>query len=259
MRSRILRQRVDGRGEISPVSVKRKIRDLIEDKDGPIWKALSHELSLRTEEHGILESRGRDRKAIEKELKDSIEGFQRKYWDGRLFGNTFLEEGGANTIRTGVVQFGLGVSVAPIDIMRHTFTNKSGVQEGKDRGMAPLTYRVVPHGLYTVPFFVNPSAAHKSGCQQGDVDLMLRVLPYIYTHTSSLVRTSVILHHIHTFTHKSELGTVSDFNFIDAMTPSKKENPNEPSTQLADYDIPTWEAIKSPFEGKGTYRDHRLF
>ncbi|MDP2363995.1 MAG: type I CRISPR-associated protein Cas7, partial [Ignavibacteria bacterium] len=32
------RQRNDQRGEITPVSFKRKVRDLIENKEGPVWK-----------------------------------------------------------------------------------------------------------------------------------------------------------------------------------------------------------------------------
>jgi Cas7 group CRISPR-associated protein Csh2 len=169
------RQRPDGRGEISPVSFKRKVRDLIENKEGDVWKQVANSLGLVEESFAILESRGRDRKAIERELTDGT--FQKKYWDGRVFGNTFLEEGKSDTIKTGVAQFGLGLSVAPIEISRHTNTNKAGVEGDKDRGMAPMGYRFVPHGVYCMPFFVNPSAAHKSGCTKLDIDVLLWVIP----------------------------------------------------------------------------------
>jgi CRISPR-associated protein Csd2 len=142
------RQRPDGRGEISPVSFKRKLRDLVEDKQGPVWQTLKKEANpnLTEEQFHVLESRGRNRQTI---LKEITEGkFVEKYWDGRVFGNTFLEEGQPNAIKTGVVQFGLGLSIAPIDIERQTTTNKAGVEEGKDRGMAPLAYRIVRHGVY---------------------------------------------------------------------------------------------------------------
>ena len=43
-------------------------------------------------------------------------------------------------IKTGVAQFGVGVSISPIEIVRHTNTNKAGVQEGKNAGMAPLRF-----------------------------------------------------------------------------------------------------------------------
>lgn len=185
------RQRPDGRGEISPVSFKRKVRDLIEDKDGDVWRQIGETKELPAAEFAILESRGRDRRLIQSELELADDTFKKKYWDGRVFGNTFLEEGAADTIKTGAVQFGLGLSIAPIDISRHTNTSKSGVQEGKDRGMAPMGYRFVPHGVYCMPFFVNPSAAHKSGCARRDIDLLLEVIPFAYPHTRSHARPMV--------------------------------------------------------------------
>ena len=231
------RQRPDGRGEISPVSFKRKVRDLIEAKDGAVWKAMQTEMDLTNERFGILESRGRDRKQIEGELKNG--SFQAKYWDGRVFGNTFLEEGAADTIKTGVVQFGLGLSVAPIEISRHTNTNKAGVQEGKDRGMAPMGYRFVPHGVYCMPFFVNPSMAHKSGCMQQDINLLFNVIPHAYTHTRSHARPFVDLRHAWVVEHKSMLGSCSDFTIIEALTPTKNGDPSTPSNTWADYNVPT--------------------
>src|SRR5258707_3744841 len=80
------RLRPDERGMISPVSFKRKLRDLIEDKDGPVWEhaAASFTPHLDPAGYQILESRGRDRVEI-KALK--TEDFCSRYWDGLLFGN----------------------------------------------------------------------------------------------------------------------------------------------------------------------------
>lgn len=231
------RQRPDWRGEISPVSFKRKLRDLVEDKDGIVWQELSQELKLDNAEFGVLESRGRDRKMIEQQIKDQT--FAGAYWDGRVFGNTFLEEGSSGSIKTGVVQVGLGISVAPIEISRHTNTNKSGVQEGKDRGMAPMGYRFVPHGVYCMPFFVNPSMASKSGCTQRDIDLMKKLIPLAYSHTRSHARPMVEIRHAWVMTHKSQLGSCSDFTLIDALTPRKKSEPDSPSSAWSDYEVPT--------------------
>ncbi len=231
------RQRPDGRGEISPVSFKRKVRDLIEAKDGTVWQVMKTEMNLSNENFAILESRGRVRKTIEGELKNG--SFQDKYWDGRVFGNTFLEGGSADTIKTGVAQFGLGLSVAPIEINRHTNTNKAGVQEGKDRGMAPMGYRFVPHGVYCMPFFVNPSMAHKSGCTQQDIDLLFKVIPHAYAHTRSHARPLVDLRHAWVIEHKSALGSCSDFAIIEALTPKKNCDTNSPSNTWSDYTVPT--------------------
>ncbi len=237
------RQRPDGRGEISPVSFKRKVRDLIENKESEVWKQIAKELDIEEDRFGILESRGRIRSKIEKELNDNDDftksTFVKKYWDGRVFGNTFLEEGAADTIKTGVVQFGLGLSVAPIDIARHTNTNKAGVQEGKDRGMAPMGYRFVPHGVYCMPFFVNPSVAHKSGCTKQDIEVLLKVIPFAYPHTRSHARPMVEVRHAWHIKHKSALGSCSDFALIGSLTPKKRHDPDKPSNGWDDYDVPS--------------------
>lgn len=234
------RQRPDGLGEISPVSFKRKLRDLVEDKQGPVWTELSTKLGLKDSEFDILESRGRNREEITDLLNNKQEEFKKKYWDGRIFGNTFLEKGAATTIKTGVVQFGMGLSIAPIVIERHTNTNKSGVQEGLDRGMAPMAYRIVQHGIYCMPFFVNPSAAHKSGCTAKDIELLLALIPHAYAHSRSYVRPNVDILHAWHIEHKSALGSCSDFKLIDALTPTKKEQYEQAaSTSRKEYDIPT--------------------
>ncbi len=233
------RQRPDERGEISPVSFKRKLRDLIENKDGPVWREVAQRFDphLSGKNFCILESRGRDRKLIEEELKNGT--FVKKYWDGRIFGNTFLEEGSSTSIKTGVAQFALGVSIAPISVQRMTNTNKAGVQEGKDRGMAPLGYRVVQHGVYCMPCFINPTAATKSGCTQQDIDVLLRTMPYAYAHTASYVRPFVGIRHAWYVEHMSALGSCSDFELVAALTPSKRQDPERPSTSWDEYDVPS--------------------
>lgn len=246
------RQRPDGRGEISPVSLKRKVRDLIENKAGPVWQHFRTEFP--DNEFEILESRNRDRQKISAEAKDGT--FTNKYWDARVFGNTFLEKELSSHIRTGVVQMGVGISLAPISVIRNTFTNKAGVQEDKDRGMAPLAFRVVEHAVYAMPFFVNPSAASKSGCTDRDIDLLLKILPFVYPHTRSMIRSDVDIRNIHTFSHSNPLGSISDFKFLDAITPHKHDDPDKPSTSFADYDAPTWSDIKEQFANKGSYHDY---
>ena len=199
---------------------------------------MKKQLDLKDEQFEILESRGRDRGKIKKELEDGGAVFKIKYWDARLFGNTFLEENASTSIKTGVVQFGMGISVAPIIIERHTNTNKAGVESDKDRGMAPMAYRIVQHAIYCMPFFVNPSAAHKSGCTAQDIELMLALIPYAYAHSRSYVRPNVEILHAWYMEHKSQLGSCSDFKLIDALTPRKKEQPENASKNRSEYDIP---------------------
>lgn len=239
----------DERGLISPVSFKRKLRDLVADHEGPAWREAARELRLSTDgkgrEYGILESRGRDRDAI---FKMKAAEFADAFWDGRTFGNTFLEDikgkdykAGEKDhfISTGVVQFGPGISIAPIDVTRLTTTNKSGVEEGKDRGMAPLGWRVVRHAVYTMPFFVNPMMARKNGCDERDIDVMKFLIPHAYRNTASASRPFVEILHAWYAQHTSPLGSCPDSLILDAMTPTKtKGSVDEASKSIEEYSIP---------------------
>ncbi len=235
------RQRPNGRGEISPVSFKRKLRDLLDDHDAPFFKALPEKFVQNEERYRILEHRGRDRKAITAEMGKDPEKFLesefvRKYWDARVFGNTFLEDGGdKGFIKTGAVQFGMGVSIAPIDIIRQTNTNKPGVQEGKNAGMAPLAYRIVEHGVYCMPFFVNPNYACKSGCTADDIELLKLLIPHAYEMNRSAIRPDVRIRHAWYIEHKNMLGSCPEYLLFEALTPEKLGDQNEPSTMWSDY------------------------
>ena len=257
------RQRPDGRGEISPVSFKRKIRDLIDNKEGEVWKHIKEALKLDSGRHDILESRDRGFKGVESpqaawsRVLELIDGDARKakekYWDARVFGATFLEKGeeapkGAAAgkdrkfIRTGVAHFGLGVSMAPINIRRLSMSKMASAQEEKIQGYAPLGFRVVEHGVFTIPFFINPNAATKSGCTSQDIRVLLNTIPYAYAFTRSLPRTMVEIRHAWYMEHKSALGSCSDFALISALTPKKKDDPKSPSTSWDDYEHPTFES-----------------
>ena len=239
------RQRPNGCGEISPVSFKRKLRDLVDDHDSPFFRSLPAKFSGHPEQFEILEHRGRDRKFIKAEMGKDPERFMestfvRKYWDARIFGNTFLEDGGdKGFIKTGVVQFGMGLSVAPVNILRQTNTNKAGVQEGKNAGMAPLAYRVVEHGVYCMPFFVNPNYAHKSGCTADDIELLKLLLPYAYEMNRSAIRPDVRIRHAWYMEHKHMLGSCPDYMLMEALMPVRLGSKDDPSTCWADYEDKT--------------------
>ncbi|HCT86211.1 MAG TPA: CRISPR-associated protein [Candidatus Margulisbacteria bacterium] len=252
------RQRSNRLGEISPVSFKRKLRELVEDVHGVVFKAVSKDLSLDDSEFKILESRDRVLIEINKELSTDIKKFNqndflnskfvKKYWDARLFGNTFLEKGGhKGYIKTGVAQFVMGLSVASVNMVRHSNTKKAAVEEGKSSGMAPLAYRVVEHGVYCMPFYINPSNAHKSGCTVKDIELLKVLIPYAYDHTRSAIRPDVRIRHAWYMEHKNALGSCADYKLIEALTPIRKGDDNEipispnmtPSTSWSDYSVPT--------------------
>ena len=89
-----------------------------------------------------------------------------------------------------------------------------------------------------MPFFINPTAAHKTGCTKEDINLILEVIPYAYRHTASYIRNNVDLVHAWYIEHKSPLGSCSDFDLIAALMPTKLKDPEKPSNSRSDYEIP---------------------
>ncbi len=261
---------LDGLGMISPVSLKRKLRDLISE-DSEVFAVAEQQIKLGEDTHNqfkILEERGRDRDAIK--AMDKAE-FMQTFWDARMFGNTFLEslkdaelnkeqkkkkeDGGyAHLINTGTTQMGVGMSVAPIEVIRMTNTNKSGVEAGKDRGMAPLAFRVVQHGIYCIPIFVNPSIAKKTGATAEDLKLLKFMLPYVYQHTASAIRPQISILHAWFAEHKNTLGSCPEHLFINALTPRLKADVTQ-STSVNDYDIPGRDSLGDLLDRFNDVRD----
>ena len=247
------------RGLISPVSFKRKLRDLVADAEGPAFQAASTALGLDRGHNrfGILEARHRKREEI---TRMGPETFIPAYWDARVFGNTFLEsmkgkdvpKGPARDhfISTGAVQFGPGISVSPIDIEYGTLTNKAGVEDDKDRGMAPLAWRFVPHAIYVMPFFVNPLSARKSGCTAEDIELMKFMIPLAYRATASVARPDVEILHAWYAEHRSPVGSCPDWQIVDALTPARIADPDHPSTSRADYRVPSEADLSAAVRGR---------
>ncbi len=189
----------------------------------------------------ILEHRGRNRSQIKEEMREnSLQSGRRKfverYWDARVFGNTFLEEGENNFIRTGVVQFGMGISLAPVEIIRQTNTNKAGVESGKDRGMAPMAYRIVDHRGILHAVFVNPNQAEKKAAARRMIlNCSKLLIPHAYEQNRSAIRPDVRIRHAWYIEHKSILGKLPGASAAGGADPVKLGNPDEPSTSWTDY------------------------
>ena len=102
--------------------------------------------------------------------------------------------------------------------------------------MAPMAYRVVEHGVYCMPFFVNPNYAGKSGCTAADIELLKLAIPYAYDLNRSAIRPDVRIRHAWYITHKNSLGSCPDYLLLEALTPERIGNPGDPSEKWGDYE-----------------------
>ena len=103
----------DGRGIISDVSFKRKLRELILEKEGPVWSHMKTLMSLDDENFGIHVCHETREKLKSSKKNDQTKNLSTHHWDVRTFGSPRLTEK-ANFIRTCLVQFSIGFSVPNI-------------------------------------------------------------------------------------------------------------------------------------------------
>ena len=93
----------DNRGMITGVSFKRKVRDLVLRKDEVVWPEVAEAFGISSKDgiwsqgdlqFDILERRDINRQEVNELLNEQhLNNFKRRFWDARVFGNTFLEEG----------------------------------------------------------------------------------------------------------------------------------------------------------------------
>jgi len=272
----------DNRGMITGVSFKRKLRDLVLRKDELVWAKVAESFGIKdsngswckdSNEFDVLERRDINRSDVNQLLNNQFDGFKKKFWDARVFGNTFLEEGVSDTIRSGVAHFGLAVSVSPIRVHRLTKTKMAPAQsaregeQGPSRGMAPLAHRVVEHAIYGMPFFINPTGAQGkrgTGCTPLDIALVLQLIRYAYPHTKSDIRPLVEVRHAWYAEHKDDLGSFSEFEFIEKLMPRRQGGDTEKSSvsgiPLAEqYDMPIDLPSKGEHKFRGRLKNNKLY
>jgi CRISPR-associated protein Csd2 len=102
--------------------------------------------------------------------------------------------------------------------------------------MAPLAFRIVEHGVYCMPFFVNPNYAKKTGCTKADIELLKLLIPQAYDMNRSAIRPDVRLRHAWYIEHKSALGSCPDYLLLEALTPKRIGDASAPSVAWGDYE-----------------------
>ena len=267
------RQTNAGYGLISPVSIKRKIRDIFEDHDSPCFAEFCELLKINPERYWIFESKNRGydnlsqndamKKAVDL-AKENPEEFFSRYYDARLLGVMALGAGDSKikpksktadkkkteddqvkenkprTTTTGCLTISPAVSISRIDIIEKTMTKKAPLENDKEQGMAPNAFKAVEHGLYVATFTINPSMMPKSFATKEDVDVFKRVLPYIFQLSSANARpsSSVSMAHLWWREHENSIGSFNEFEWFRSLMPVRKDDLTSPSKDISDYVIP---------------------
>lgn len=244
----------DNHGIISAVSVKRKIRDTIHCKEAPAWQEIKANLpDIDENRYQIYEVSGRKMGQIK------AADLQNEYCDARWFGTMDLQkadekEKGENKksdhmeyVRTGGIVLGLGTSIAPVEVVELTNTRSRSSSEETERMMGNKCYKVVPYGIYYMPYFVQPTAWFRNACNEEDIRVFQSVIPYIYSCTASAIRPNVNLLHAWHLTYDG-VRCNHYWDIIKSLAP-RANDPSVPMSDRSGCTIPSMQSLPESLTG----------
>lgn len=246
-----------GHGLVTDVCLKRKVRNYVETKEGPVapWLIFIKEKAILND---TIESAYNE---LEIDLqKDPVEGGKRQnkgkgqgvevdkarmwmcqnFYDIRTFGAVLSTGANAGQVR-GPVQLTFARSIDPIVALEHSITRmavatkeEAQKQSGDNRTMGRKF--TVPYGLYRAHGFISPSLAKQTGFGEKDLALFWDALKNMFDHDHSAARGLMSTRGLYIFEHSSALGNAHAHELFDRIKVTRKEGVNAPRT-FADYNI----------------------
>lgn len=242
----------EGFGELSDVSIKRKIRNRLLDMGNSIFvqsddKRVDDFRSLRSRAEGVL-------KHVDmKDEKKYREAACKEWFDVRAFGQVFAysgkkgEDGGADAAGVsigirGPVSIHPAFSIAPVsDRISSIQITKSVSGEGDGTKKASDTMGMkhrVDHGVYVFYGSINPQLAVATGFSYDDAEAVKEALTTLFRNDASSARPegSMEVHKVYWWQHSNPNGQYSSAKVHRLLDVKVKPDIDEPKS-VEDYDI----------------------
>lgn len=208
----------DGLGELSDVSIKRKIRNRLMQEGQSIFVQSDDN---RVDDYRSLRNRaeGTIKKADMKDEAKYREAACKEWIDVRSFGQVFAfkggEESGVSIGIRGPVSIHPAFSVAPVlDRISSTQITKSvsGEGDGSKRGSDTMGMKHrVDHGVYVFYGSMNPQLAEKTGFSDKDAEAIKEAVKTLFRNDASSARPegSMEVYKVYWWEHNSKNGQYS--------------------------------------------------
>ncbi|MCQ2601724.1 MAG: type I-C CRISPR-associated protein Cas7/Csd2 [Treponema sp.] len=240
----IPRMTLDGRGELSDVCLKRKIRNRLQDFGEAIFVQSD---DYRKDEHRSL--RNRAEAVLGKAMKneDELRKLAQETWiDVRSFGQVFAFKGGEGKgVSVGIrgpVTIQPAFSVESVNVTSLQITKSvSGEGDGTKRGSDTMGMKhSVDFGLYVTYGSINPQLAELTGFSDEDADKIKNAILHIFDNDASSARPegSMEVVKLYWWKHNSKLGQYSAAKVHKTLEITKKENVVDAKSS-DDYEIKT--------------------
>lgn len=244
-----------GFGEMSDVSIKRKIRNRMQDMDNEIFVKSRD----RTDDgFNSLEARYKDhfdKKTTDEEVEI---GFNKNWLDVRTFGQVITYDKRSIGIR-GPVSISMAKSLDPVEISSLQITRSTNGMEpkkGNSRSSDTMgTKHVVEFGTYVINGAVNCFYSEKTGFDEQDLEILKESLRTLFVNDASSARPdgSMEIKDIYWFEHSTKTGDVSSAKIKDLLV---WDNDGSQKTKYEDYNIRLDDNLLEEYQDKGLTVEH---
>ncbi|KXT78401.1 CRISPR-associated protein, TM1801 family [Streptococcus sp. DD11] len=239
-----------GYGLMSDVSIKRKIRNRMQDMGQSIFVQAGDRIE---DDFKSLEKRFSNQ--FEAKTPDSeIEEKANQLWlDVRSFGQVFTYLKKSIGVR-GPVSISMAKSLDPIVISSLQITRSTNGMEAKNESGRSSdtmgTKHFVDYGVYVIKGSINPNFAEKTGFSDEDAEVIKEALVSLFENDASSARPegSMRVRDVFWFTHSSKLGNVSSARVFDLLAFDKEKQDKD---SYEDYAIHLNQEKLAEYEAKG--------
>lgn len=180
-----------GRGEMSDVCIKRKIRNRMQDMGYDIFVQSADRCD---DGCNSLSERAKANIAKTKDRDEYAREACKKWLDVRSFGQVFAfkaDESGVSVGVRGPVSIHQGVSVSPVEVRSIQITKSVNGEPGKDGARSSDTMgqkHFVQFGLYEIKGSINVQLAEKTGFTEEDAEVIKECLRTLFINDASSAR-----------------------------------------------------------------------
>ena len=239
-----------GYGLMSDVSIKRKIRNRMQDMGHPIFVQAGDRIE---DEFRSLEKRFSNH-FTGKTPDSEIEEKANQIWlDVRSFGQVFTYLKKSIGVR-GPVSISMAKSLEPIVISSLQITRSTNGMEAKNESGRSSdtmgTKHFVDYGVYVIKGSINAYFAEKTGFSAEDATVIKEALVSLFENDASSARPegSMRVREVFWFTHANKLGTVSSARVFDLLEFDKEKQDKD---SYEDYAIHLHPEKLAEYEDKG--------
>lgn len=242
-----------GRGLVSDVCLKRKIRNFItlvkRDASGtpqPGYDIYVKEKAVLNQQHDRayealgLKKDEKDGKKVAANQDAARQWMCQTFFDIRMFGAVMSTGTNCGQVR-GPVQIAFSSSLDAINSAEQTVTRmavttekEAEKQSGDNRTMGRKY--IVPYGLYQAHGFINPFLAQQTGFNEDDLALFWQALIQMFEHDRSAARGLMSAQKLIVFKHDSALGSAPAGKLFKLVETKLKDGVAVPRS-FSDYEV----------------------